>query len=83
MDVDFGDLAKLGHVREDLARLVGVDVDLVLAARADDELAAPHRGHEVVNRFRVDALAEEQELGAVQVLIVVPIVHRLDGEDGG
>jgi len=53
-------------------------VNLVLALGADHQLAAAHGGYEVVDRSAVDSFTEQQELGAVQVLVVIPVVHGLN-----
>jgi hypothetical protein len=80
VDVDLCDLAELGHSREHGPGVVGMDVHLEFAVRADDEFAATDRRDEVMHDVRDDLVAEEQELGAVEVLRVVPVVDRHDLE---
>jgi hypothetical protein len=90
VDVDLGHLAEGGRVGEHRRGIVHVHVDLEQLGVADDELAAALLRHPRLDRVAVEVLAVDQELSAVEVVRVVPVVGasldvglRLDGRVHG
>ena len=78
VDVDLGDLAELQYMCENGTGIVGVDVDLEGVRIADDQLGAARRGDVLVDGGPVEVVPVQEELGAVQVLVVVPVVLGFD-----
>ena len=75
VDVHLGDLSKMRGPTEDGARVIRVNVDLVCLPVADDELRTSLRGDVLLDDRAVGLDPVQQELRAVEVLLVVPIVH--------
>ena len=82
MDEDLCHLAALGHVVENDAGGVCVDVDLEVRVGAHHELAVSQAAEELEGLRDVDVVALEEELGAVHVVGAGPVVDLLDGDLG-